>query len=150
LVHGGGRSQTEVQALVGAGGVAASAEDVEALAHASGGEVGGRSDGVARALGTAHQPERDPVVRVLGLVAQEHGWAFQVVDDHVDLAAIEEVAEGGAAAGDGLGQAAAGGGRHYVEVRAVAVVEEQHTLRPGGPPVGLVHSPVDVAVDGKQ
>ena len=89
------------------------------------------------------------MVRFFRHVAEE-GWrAVHVVDDDVDAAVVEEVAEGHAAGDGEFGEAAAFDGRDELEL-AADVVEELGALGPGGAPVLLVDGGVDVAVDDEE
>jgi hypothetical protein len=59
------------------------------------------------------------VVGVLDYVAEEGGRGVEVIEDYVDVAAVEEVAEGSASGADDRGQAAARGRRDFGELFAV-------------------------------
>ena len=88
-------------------------------------------------------------------VAQQHGRAVDGVDDHVDLAVVEQVAKGRAARRDDVGQAGALDRRNVLEFPLLSacvrhVVKQQRPLGKGGAPVVLVHLRVDVAVDHEQ
>ncbi len=135
-----------MNAGVGIGGVAGAAVDVGALADSAGGQEYFCADGVAGTFGAADELQGDPVVVVLYDVAQEGGWRVHVINDDVNVAVVEEIAEGGAAGGNHGGKAAAGGGWDLAKLATVEVAEELGTLRPGGSPVEAVYADVDVAV----
>src|SRR5580658_5964993 len=64
FVDRGGVSQPEMDARIGAGAVAAAAEDIGALAEAAGREEDLRSNGIAGALRAAKQFQGEPVIRI--------------------------------------------------------------------------------------
>src|SRR5882762_8207478 len=90
------------------------------------------------------------MIAIVHLVAQQCRRRVNVVDDHVDVAIVEEVAESRAAAGDHVCQAAASGRWHFNKFCAVNVSEELRTLSPSCSPVLEIHFGIDVAVDDKE
>src|SRR6266576_2803121 len=88
----GGRSQSEMKALVRARSVAAAADQVSALANTSGRHKDLRANGIPRTLPSANQFESEPMVVVL--------------HDNIGVAVVEEVPERRTACGNHVGQAA--------------------------------------------
>lgn len=62
LIDFGGRPQTEMDTQIGAGTVAAAAEDIGALPNAPGGEENFSPDGIARALWATDLLQSEPVI----------------------------------------------------------------------------------------
>src|SRR5205807_1320877 len=69
----GGRSQSEMKALVRARSVAAAADQVSALANTSGRHKDPRANGIPRTLPSANQFESEPMVVVLHDVLRSTG-----------------------------------------------------------------------------
>src|SRR5207244_10857987 len=67
-------------------------------------------------------------------------------EDNVDVAVVEEIAESGAGSGNDGGEAAACGGRNFLELCAVKIAKKLRALGPGGAPFCVVGDGVDVAV----
>ena len=100
----------------------------------------------------ADQLHLHPVMVVGVDVAQQDRRPVDGIDDDVDLAVVEEVAEGRAASGDDIGEPGADDRLDVLEdallwLLAGHIVEEQRALGPACAPVVLVHLRVDVAVD---
>ncbi len=124
------------------------------MAHAQsvGLEVDGGASGVFGTLAVADQLHLDPVVLVGIHVAQQDRRTVDGIDDDVDFAVVEQVAEGRAAGGDNVGEAGSLDGLDVFKFAVFAVdvgdvMEEQGALGEGGSPVVLVHLGIHVAVD---
>jgi|SRR5258708_2158831 len=86
FVDVGGGAEAEVEAGIGAGGVAAAGENVGSLAGASGSEEDLGADGVAGRLEAGHwrrrlcnQFQTEPVVGGFGYVAEKGGRGIDVI-----------------------------------------------------------------------
>jgi hypothetical protein len=77
-----------MQALVGAGGVAASAEDVAALANLSRSDKDFCADGIAWTLRASDELKRHPVIRILHDVAEQRRRGVDVIQYHVDVPVV--------------------------------------------------------------
>src|SRR5260370_3575052 len=146
LVDLGSGSQAEVQARIRAGGVAAPAEDVSTLADSSDGQEHFGADGIVGALGTADEFQGQPVVGVLDHVPKQGRRRVHIVEDNIDVAVVEEIAESGAASRNDGGEAAAGGGRNFLEFCAVKIAKKLRALVRRGAQFCAVGHGVDVAV----
>src|SRR5262249_3878885 len=140
----------EVDTWIGGGGVAAAAEDVGTLAYAGRGEEDFGANGVAGAFRAADEFQREPVITVADDIAEECGGRIDVVEDDVNVAVVEDVAEGGATGGDDVSESRGRGGGDLLEFFAVEIAEKQRALRPSGAPVGFVSDGVDVAVGDEE
>ncbi len=78
-----------MDALVGAGSVAATAENVGALPNAADCEEHFRPDGIAWTLRTAYQFQCEPMIFVFDGVAKKRGRRIDVVEHDVDVAVVE-------------------------------------------------------------
>ena len=146
-----GLAQVEVNARVIGGEIAASAEDIASLASGAAGQIHGRSYGVARAAGTSYKLKLYPVIPVRIDVAQEGGGTVDVVDDDINFAVIEKVAESGSATHANFGQSCAFDGGDEFEFAVLKVVKKEWTLSIGCSPFGvLVYAGVNVAIDDEQ
>src|SRR5208282_1260819 len=128
-------AQAEVDALVVRGHVAAAAKHVSTLTDTVGGEINGRSNGIARTFGAADELEFDPMVAVGVDVAEEHRRSVKRVDDDIDLAVVEEVAKGCAPAGRDDGEAGALDRRNKFELFPPEVAIKQRALGKACAPV---------------
>src|SRR5260370_21462858 len=90
------------------------------------------------------------MVSGLSYVAEEGGRGGDIVEDYVDMAIVEKVAEGCPAGAENGGEAAARGGGDLLEFLAVEIAEKQRPLGVGGAPVGLVSNGIDVVVGDEQ
>src|ERR1700674_3701875 len=86
------------------------------------------------------------MVGVLDHVSKQGGRRVHVVEDNIDVAVVEKVSESRAASRDDHGEAAAGGGRNFLEFCAVEIAEKLRALGPGGAPLGAVGDRIDVAI----
>ena len=91
----------------------------------------------------ADQLHLHPVVMVGVDVAEQHRRAVDGVDDHIDLAVVEEVAKGRSASGNDDRKPGAFHRRNVFEPPLLAacggdVMEQQRPLGKGGAPVVLV------------
>ena len=99
---------------------------------------------IARAFRTADQLQTDPVVVVVIDVAEQHRRVVHAVDDHIDLAVVEEIAECRAAGGNYVGEASALDRGHDFKLLAVIeVMEQQRRVRPRRCP-SYVDRPADI------
>src|SRR6266849_9185867 len=105
-----------MQSLIGTRCIASATEHVATLADSSSGDENLGADGVARALGTAHQLERHPVVRVFHDIAQQSRRRIYVVQNHIDVAVVEQITEGGPARGNHDGETAACSGGNSLKL----------------------------------
>ena len=135
-----------MDALVGAGTVAAAAENIGTLADSSDGQEHFGADGIAGALGTPDQFQGEPVVGILDHVPKQGRRRVHIIEDNVDVAVVEEIAESSAASRNDGGEAAACGGRNFLEFCAVKIAKKLRALGPGGAPFCVVGDGVDVAV----
>lgn len=110
LIHFGRGPQSEMKTLVGAGAVAASADDVSTLADPVGSKEDLGADGVPWTLGSPDQFEREPMVAVLHHVAEQSGSGVHVIQNNVDVTVIEEISEDRTSSRHHDGQAAPGRG----------------------------------------
>src|SRR5438067_13235720 len=115
-----------MDALVGAGTVAATAENIRTLADSSDGQEHFGADSIAGALGTADQFQGEPVVGVLDHVPKQGRRRVHIIEDNVDVAVVEQIAESSAASRNGGGEAAACGGRNF---RAFCAIKVGQKLR---------------------
>lgn len=118
-----GGTDAEVGAHIGCRCVAATGEDVGALACAVGGEVEGCANGIAGGFGAADEAEGYPVVRVGGDVAEERRGGVDVVDDGGHVPVVEEVSYGQTAGGEDLSEGSALDCWDWVEALALLVME---------------------------
>src|SRR5579859_4366532 len=146
LINLGESPQPEMDALVRAGTVASAAEHMGALADSSGRQEHFCADGIAGALGTADEFQGQPVVGVLDHVPKQGRRRVHIVEDNVDVAVVEEIAESGAASRNNGGEAAACGGRNFLEFCAVKIAKKLRALGPGGAPFCAVGDGVYVAI----
>src|SRR6185437_7080410 len=131
--------------------IAASAEHVAALANAIGVQVDGRADSIARALGSADQLQLNPVVTIRIHVAQQYRHAVHIVEDNVDFAVIEQVAERCSTPDADNGKPSSLHRRHQVELAILQIVKKQRALGITGSPIWmLVHAGIDMTVDDQQ
>src|SRR5438034_9993888 len=135
-----------MDALVGAGTVAATAENIRTLADSSDGQEHFGGDGIAGALGTPDQFQGEPVVGVLDHVPKQGRRRVHIVEDNVDVAVVKEIAKSGAASRNDGGEAAACGGRNFLEFCAVKIAKKLRALGPGGAPFCPVGEGVAEAV----
>ncbi len=63
------------------------------------------------------------MVQVVDDVAKKGRGRIHVVEDHIDVAVVKEVAEGGAARANDRGEAAAGDRRNFLKFGAVEIVK---------------------------
>src|SRR6266852_9572908 len=96
--------------LVGTGAIASTTEDIGPLADGARRHKHLAADCVSRALGSAYQAHRDPVVVILHYIAQQSRWRVHVVDDDIDMAIIKEIPERCTASSEQIAEPAAGGG----------------------------------------
>src|SRR5947207_15393223 len=82
-------------------------------------------------------------------VAQQSRRGIDVVDDYINVAIIEQIAEGCASGGNYICQAAAGCGWDFLKSRAVKIAEQLRTLRPCGAPILPIDARVDMSVGDK-
>src|SRR5260370_42514235 len=90
------------------------------------------------------------MVSGLSYVAEEGGRGVDIVQDYVDMAIVEKVAEGCPAGADNGGEAATRGGGDLLEIVAVDIAGKERALGVGGAPVGLVGGGVGVAGGDEQ
>ena len=90
------------------------------------------------------------MVGVVDDVAKKSGSGVEVVEDHIEVTVVEEVAEGGAARANDGSEAAAGGGRDFLKSEAVEIAKKLRALGPGGAPIALVGDGINVAVGDKK
>ena len=83
-----------MQSGIGIGAVTPPADYVATLADTTGGQENFGADGIPGSFGTPHQLEREPVVPILYDIAQQDRRRVRVVQDHIDVAIVEQVAEG--------------------------------------------------------
>src|SRR6266436_3763565 len=122
-VHFRCRSETEVQTLIGTRSIASAAEDVPALSCASCRDKYFGSNRITGALGASQQLYRDPVVRILDRVTQQCGRRIDVVQDHVDMTVVEQVAERRASCRYNNCEAASCCRRHFLEFRSIQIAQ---------------------------
>src|SRR6185437_3693158 len=72
---------------------------------------------------------------------------IDIVDDHVDVPIIGEVAKRRTPACDDVSQTASRGGWNFLEFGAIEIAEKLRPLRPGGAPILQVHLRIDVSID---
>ena len=87
------------------------------------------------------------MISVLDHVAEQCRRGINVVDDHVDVSIIKEVAKCRTPACDYVRQTASRGGWNFLEFGAIEIAEKLWPLRPGGAPILQVHLRIDVAID---
>ena len=97
-------AQSKVQTAVVGRDIAAAGENILSLTHPVGRKVRCGAGGVARAFRPTHELDFDPMMMVRIHVAQQNGRTIDGIDDHVDLAIVEEVAECRAARRDHVGK----------------------------------------------
>src|SRR5260370_25801596 len=90
------------------------------------------------------------MVSGLSYVAEEGGRGVDIVQDYVDMAIVEKVAEGCPAGADNGGEAATRGGGGLLELVAVDIAEKERGLGVGGAAVGFVGGGRYVACGGGQ
>jgi hypothetical protein len=121
-VEGYGGAESEVEAGVAGGEIAAPGADFIGLCDVAGGDGNARANGHAITL-CADEVERDPVVIVFGFVEEERGWGADVEDKDVESAVVTDIAECCAAAGLWGACVQAGFGGDLAEC-AVCLIEE--------------------------
>ena len=87
------------------------------------------------------------MIAVLDHVAEQCRRGINVVDDHVDVPIIKEIAKRRTPARDYIRQTASRGGRNFLEFGAIEIAEKLRPLRPGGAPILQVHLRIDVSID---
>src|SRR5207245_11537427 len=92
--------QAEVQAQITRGEIAAAAPNLVPLNQIAGHHLHACPQRIG-IFPHANHLDCDPVVVVAAVVAQDGGLAVEIIDDDVDVAVVEEIAEGGAAADAG-------------------------------------------------
>src|SRR6266566_681563 len=98
----------------------------------------------------SYQLQGDPVVGVVDDVAKKGRGRIHVVEDHIDVAVVEDVAEGSAARANDGGQTAAGSRRDFLEFGTVEIAKKLRPLRPRRAPVAFVGDGVNVAVGDEE
>src|SRR5260370_37199688 len=83
-------------------------------------------------------------------VAQKRRLGIEIVQDYIDMAIIEKIAEGRAARWYYVGKTATSRRRDFLEFRSVQIAEELRALRPGRSPVFQIHLLVHVAAPEEQ
>ena len=78
-----------MDALVGAGTVAAAAEDIRSLSDTASGEKHFSTYGIAGTLRAADQFQSEPMIFVFDGVAKKRGRRVNVVEHNVDVAVVE-------------------------------------------------------------
>src|SRR5579872_5196013 len=146
-----GVTQSKMDAHVIGREITPPAENIASLTHAVCGDVDGCTNRVAGAFGAADELHLDPMMMVGIHVAQQHRTAVRTVDDHVDLAVVEEVPKCRAATdGDG-GESCSLGRGHKFEFAVSGIVKEQRALRIALSPFRmLIDLGINVAVDDEQ
>src|SRR5271170_4431576 len=124
VVDRGCVAKSEVHAEVVGGKIAAAAEHIAALAYPGAGEVDRGTYRIARTLRPADELEFYPVVMIGIHVAKKYRCVIDIVDDHVDLAVVEQIAESGSAADRHDGEAGAFDSGHRLELSVFQIVEQ--------------------------
>ena len=84
-------------------------------------------------------------------VAKQHRNAIHIVDDHVDLAVVEDVAKCGAAANADDCKPGSLDRRNQLELAVLQVVVQKRALAIAGPPLRVfIHFRIDVPIDDQQ
>ena len=78
-----------MDARVGAGGVAAAAENIRPLPDSARGEEHFCTDGIAGTLRAANQFQSEPMIFVFDEVAKKRGRRVDVIEHNVDMAVVE-------------------------------------------------------------
>src|SRR6266850_5121228 len=138
-----------MNALIGTGPIAPSADDVCPLAHTACAKKNFRANGVPRTLRSSCQLEPDPMVAVLHHIAKQRRCGIHVVQHDVYAAIVEEVPERSSSCWNNVRQAASGRGGNFQKLDPVQIAEKLRPLRPGCAPIPLVHGWVDVPVGNK-
>src|SRR6266850_2643896 len=86
-------AQSKMQARVRTRRVTSATEDIAALAEPACRDKHLGSNGIARTLCAAHKLECDPVVRILHDVSKQRGRAINIIQHHVDVTVVEEIAK---------------------------------------------------------
>src|SRR5882762_1997352 len=143
------RTQSEVHAWVGTRTVTSTTHYVCPLPDSASAKEDLRADGVPRALWAANQFQRQPMIAVLGDIAQQRGRRINIIDNHVNVPTIENISECCSSPGNDVGQTAAGGWWHFFEFGPVKVAEKLRPFRPGRSPILPVYFRVHMTVDDK-
>src|ERR1700692_1471521 len=86
-------SKAEMKSRIIRGRVTASADYVSTLANAPGHKVNGCSNRIARTPGASHKLELNPVILVGIHISQQDRGVIQLIDDDINLAVVEKIAE---------------------------------------------------------
>src|SRR5579859_8120584 len=79
-------------------------------------------------------------------ISQKSGSGIQIVEDHIDVAVIKEIAECCAAGGKDIGESTSSGRGHFLKFCAVTISKELGALGPSGTKIALVNNWINVAV----
>src|SRR5262245_6597429 len=123
-INFGGSSQAEMQALVGAGSVAATAEDIGALAETTRGDEHFCANSVAGTLRPTDQFERHPVNRITDDISEEGGDGVYIVQHNVDVAVVEEIAKRSAPRSENQREPTARCGGNFGEFVAIEIAKK--------------------------
>ena len=90
------------------------------------------------------------MVTVLYDVAQQGRSRINIIDDHVHMPIVEQVAHGGAASCEQGGQPAAGSRRDLLKFFTVKIAKKLRALSPRGAPILLVNAWIDMTVSHEE
>src|ERR1700746_932602 len=131
--------------------ITSTCKHVLTLAHAVGGQKHGGAGGITRAFGSSDELNLDPMMMIGVHIAKQHGRTVYRIDHYIDLAVIEQIAEGCSTRRNDRGQPGSLHGRHVFEsptlpFRIRYVMKEQRSLSKRRPPLLLVHLRVNMPV----
>src|SRR5947208_2962280 len=113
--------------LIGARSITASTDHVRTLTNSFGGKEDCGARGVPRTFRSTYELEGDPMVFVFGDITQQGGDGIHIIQDHVDVTVVEQVAESRAPSGNHVSQSTACCRRHFLKLCSVQIPEH---LRP--------------------
>ena len=144
-------AQPEVDSHIVGGEIAAAAQNISTLTNPARREIDSCSNRIARALGSPNELQFDPLVVVRIHVAKQYRNAVHVVDDHVDLAVVENVAKRGTATNTDYRKPGPLDGGNHLKLSILQVVIEQRALGIAGSPLRmLIHLRIHMAIDNEQ
>ena len=139
-------TQAKVRALVVGRDVTASAHHVLALTNAICRQIYSCANSITRTPGPSHKLQFHPMVMIGIDVLQQYWGSIHGVDDHIDLAVVEEIAERRSASPGHHRETGPFYRRYIVKLALVVVVEQQRALGVGRSPIMIVNLGIDVAV----
>src|ERR1019366_1876825 len=143
------RTESEVNARIGARTIASSAVHIAALPYATSSDEGLGADPVSRTLRAPHQLECNPVIVVLHHIAKQGGSRVHIVDYDIDVPVIEQVSKSSTAGCNYVSEPASGCWWNLLKHSSIAVTEELRPLCIADAPILLIHPRIDMSISYK-